>query len=100
MKYVLLSADSVLSVYSVPEIVAENLSEYCWEFAGKWLWKSPHAKKYHIGMGVCYTEQDFIEYLNTWVYPDKPSLLIETLEDVYDMTSVPQKYKHCEWFNF
>ena len=99
MKHVILSADNAPSVYSVPEIVADNLNEYCLEFR-KWLWESPHAKKYHYGTGVCYTEEDFIEYLNTWVYPDKPSLLIETLEDIYDRTSKPQKYKHCEWYNF
>ena len=64
MKYVLLSADNTPSVYLVPDIVADNLREYCIEFCGKWLWESPHAKEYRVGDGVCYNEQDFIKYLN------------------------------------
>ena len=99
MKYVLLSADSLISVYSVPCAVADNLEEYCYEFCSKWLWKSPHAEKYRVGIGVCYCEHDFIEYLNTWIFPNNPSKLIETL-DVYDISNVPEKYKHFESFNF
>ena len=100
MRSVLLSADGLLSVYSVPEIVADNLEEYCIEFCSKWIWSSPHAEKYRIGMGVCYDERDFIKYLNEWIFPDTPSKLVETLDNVWLSSEVPEKYKHCEWFNF
>jgi hypothetical protein len=100
MENVLLSADSVLSVYSVPDAVATNLKEYCTEFCNKWIWESPHAEEYRKLIGVCYNEKDFIKYLNKWVFPDNPSELVETLEAVWDAEGVPDKYKQCEWFNF
>lgn len=100
MKYVLLSADNNPSVYSVPNIVAENLRKYCIDFCDKWLHRSPHAKKYRRGGGVCFNETDFIEYLNTWIFPDEKSVLIETLGWIESKEDIPQKYKECEWFNF
>jgi len=83
----------------VPDTVADNLNKYCGEFY-KWLLKSPHAEKYRIGRGVCYNEGDFIDYLNMWIFPDNPSLYVETLGNIRDASDVPQKYKHCKWFNF
>ena len=100
MKNVLLSHDSELSVYSVPDTVADNLPEYCCEFADKWLWSSPHAEKYRNSIGVCYGAHDFIQYLNEWIFPDTPSQLIETLDNAWSASEVPQKYQHCKWFNF
>ena len=99
MKYILLSADNLPSVYSVPDIVADNLEKYCLEFCEEWLHKSPHAKEYRKDFGgyicACYDERDFIKYLNTWIFPNNPSLFIETLcEDI------PQKYNDCKRFNF
>lgn len=99
MKQVLLSADGLLSVYSVPDIVADNLVGYCNEF-DEWLRTNPHAKEYRTDIGVCYTEQDFIKYLNTWIFPDSPSQLIEVLDGVWVDSDVPDEYKKCEWFNF
>ena len=43
MKHVMLSADSSPSIYSVPDIVADNIYEYCMEFCNKWLPESPDA---------------------------------------------------------
>ena len=100
MKYVLLSHDDELSVYSVPDIVAENLNDYCSEFADKWLWTSPYAKKYQTVMGVSYGSHGFIEYLNERIFPDTSSVLIETFSNVWDSTEVPEEYKECAWFNF
>ncbi|MDR0249024.1 MAG: hypothetical protein LBI44_05150 [Oscillospiraceae bacterium] len=100
MKCVLLSHDSELSVYSVPDIVADNLRGYCCEFADKWLWTSPHAKEYHTETGVLYNEHDFIKYLNAWILPNEQSLFVETLNDVWGTSDIPEKYKGCEWFNF
>ena len=108
MKYVLLSADNCPSVYSVPDIVADNLGTYCDEFCCQWLWESPHAAEYRVvepedpagWPAVCYCEKDFIKYLNEWIFPEQPSTLIETLDGVETNTDVPEKYKGCEWFNF
>ena len=100
MKTILLSADGLLSVYSVPEIVADNLDEYCSEFCNKWLLESPHAEKYRVGVGVCYDERDFIQYLNEWILPDSPSNFVETLDNVWVGSEIPEKYKNCAWFNF
>ena len=108
MKHVLLSADSEPSIYSVPDVVAENLKEYCCEFCDKWLHESPHAAEYRTLIGVAYNEGDFIKYLNTWIFPDEPSELVETLDwSVIDdainrrgKLRLPEKYKDCEWFNF
>ena len=108
MKYVLLSADSDPSVYSVPDAVADNLYEYCMEFCGKWLPESPDAAEYRSGGCLAYHEGDFIKYLNKWVFPDEPSVLVETLDwsvigeaiNGRGAPRLPEKYKGCEWFNF
>ena len=108
MKYVLLSADSAPSIYSVPDVVADNLHEYCFTFCDKWLLESPDAAKYRTNMGVAYNEDDFIKYLNKCIFPDEPSVLIETLDwsvinDAINGRGTPQlpeRYKGCEWYNF
>ena len=105
MKHVLLSADNCPSVYLVPDIVADNLDMYCIEFCDHWLRESPDAAAYRVNhgtcIGVCYNEEDFIKYLNTWMFPDQPSTWIETLEiDPNPDADIPQKYADCEWFNF
>ena len=99
MKNVILSAGSALRVYSVPDVVADNLNKYCIEFCDKWLRKSPHARKYRIGGGCCYAESDFIEYLNRWIFPDTPSKYVETLEWV-NPRNLPAPYREYPYFNF
>ena len=98
MKYIILSADNTPSVYSVPDIVADNLEEYCDEF-WNWMKTSPDANEYRVDMGgitgFCYDERDFIKYLNMWIFPDNPSHFIETLNN-----GMLQKYEECEQFNF
>lgn len=96
MKYVLLSADNNPSVYLVPDMLADNLSEYCIDFCHTWLHESPHAKKYRFGGGVCYNEKDFVDYLNTWVFPEEQSKLIETLGWINTDKDIPSRYKGCE----
>ena len=51
MRKVLLSADAEISLYLVPDEVADNLSEYCIDFCSKWLDNSPDACKYRIKCG-------------------------------------------------
>jgi len=43
---------------------------------------SPHAEKYRRGDVVCYTNRDFIEYLNAHVFPGTTLRLVETLENI------------------
>lgn len=101
MKNIILSADGDRMVYSVPDVVADNLNKYCIEFADKWLHTSPHAKKYRTKHGVCYNEADFIEYLNQWKFPNEKSVLIDNLGHMgIDETPIPDQYKKCPVFNF
>ena len=100
MKNVILSADGDCVVYSVPDVVANNLREYCIEFCDEWLWKSPDAKKYRSKNGVCYNEEDFIEYLNKWLFPNQISKFVENIGWISKNSQIPQKYKDCPRFNF
>ena len=81
MKHVIISADGERMLYAVPDPVAENLREYCLEFCDHWLPESPDAAPYRRNGGLCYTEADFIEYLNQYQFPDEPSVLIKNLPD-------------------
>lgn len=100
MKNVILSADGDSKVYAVPDKVANELTNYCIEFCDNWLRKSPHAKRYRIGGGVCYNEEDFIEYLNTWIFLNEKSQLIENLGWIENERGIPTKYRNCPRFNF
>ena len=103
MKNVLLSADSEISVFSVPDKVADNLEKYCLDFCCHWLHESPDAAKYRVQMGntvgACYNEKDFIAYLNQYIC-DEPSMLIATLTDVYEEKNLPKEYIGLPYFNF
>ena len=47
---------------------------------------------------VCYTEADFIDYLNAHIFPDQPSALIRGLGCPF--YEVPGKYRDIPRFNF
>ena len=100
MKNVVLSADGDRKVYSVPDVVADNLEKYCMEFCTKWLWESPDAEKYRTGSCVYYNEDDFIEYLNTWLFPDEKSVLIKNLRWIDIGDTLPKPFDKCPKFNF
>lgn len=101
MKKVLLSAASEMSVYSVPDEVADHLEKYCMEFC-HWLQESPDAAKYRIRMGntvaVCYTERDFIEYLNRYLC-EETSEWITTITNVYSKKNLPKEYAKLPHFH-
>ena len=90
MKRVLLSADSEISVYSVANEVADNLEKYCSEFRCHWLYESPDAGKYRTKIGdtvvVCYSEKDFIDYLNRLIELNDPTvtILVSSNKENYD----------------
>lgn len=103
MKKVLLSADSDISVFAVPDEVADNLEKYCLEFCCDWLYKSPDAAKYRVKMGgttgVCYDEKDFIHYLNQYICNEQ-STLVATLTGIYGEDELPEEYIGLPRFNF
>jgi hypothetical protein len=103
LKNVLLSADSAISVFAVPDEAADNLERYCSEFCCHWLYKSPDAAKYRVKMGnligAHYNEKDFIAYLNRHVCSEQ-SALITTLTGVYCEDELPEEYAGLPHFNF
>lgn len=102
MKEILLSHDDKVKMYSVPNEVASHLEEYCLEFCCNWIWKNPNGKKLlqNIKGITCavYGAQDFIDYLNEWVFPNRHSEFIKELE-YYDY-ELPIEYKDYPQFNF
>jgi len=102
MKDVLLSHDSKVLLYSVPDEVADHLEEYCLDFAANWIWKNPNGAKLlkNIrGMAVAvYGAPDFIDYLNEWLFPDQPSRLIKGLD--YYGYELPEEYQKYPQYNF
>ena len=103
MKHILLSADSEISVFTVPDRVADHLEQYCLEFCSNWLHKSPDAEKYRVKtgdtIGVCYNEKDFIDYLNQYIC-DEQSSLVTSLTEVYPGDKLPEEYAGLPYFNF
>lgn len=103
MKDVLLSADGAISVFRVPDAVADDLEHYCLEFSCRWLHESPDAAKYRMNRGdtvsVCYNERDFIAYLNEYVCKE-PSVLITTIPNVFCAEDLPEEYTGQPYFNF
>jgi len=102
MKEVLLSHDSKVLLYSVPDEVADHLEEYCLDFAANWIWKNPNGAKLlkNIrGMTVAvYGAPDFIDYLNERLFPEQPSRLIRELD--YYNYELPEEYQAYPQFNF
>jgi len=100
MKEVILSADGDSVVYSVPDAVAEHLEEYCLEFCANWIHNSPDAEKHRKGDVACYSEGDFIDYLNAYIFPDDESRMIKNLGWTDFGENLPAEYKDYPYFNF
>ena len=99
MKNIVISADGDRKVYAVADDVAENLETYCLKFC-TWLQTSPQAKKYRVCGVLHYNEDGFIDYLNKWVFPKEPALLVENLGWIDFDAPLPKKYKDCAEFRF
>ena len=100
MKNVILSADGDRIIYSVPDAVADDLRRYCLDFCTKWIHTDPRAKKYRISGGVCYDQDDFIDYLNAYLFPNERSVKIKNLGCVYRNDMLPPEYRDIPSFNF
>ncbi len=100
MKNVILSHDDERKVYAVPDEVADHLSEYCIEFCDGWLRHSVEGRKYFDGIGYCYGAEDFIDYLNEYVFPQEPSVLVAKIGWIRRRDEIPKQYRDCPSFNF
>ena len=102
MKEVLLSHDSKVLMYLVPDEVAENLEEYCWEFAANWIWNDPNGakllKEVRGQVVAFYGAPDFIDYLNEWLFPEQSSKLVRQF-DFYSY-EIPEEYQGYPRYNF
>lgn len=102
MKEIILSADDNPKIYSVPDIVADKLDAYCFEFCENWIWKDPNGAKLLVDYDgrkcACYTDSDFIDYLNDWIFPDQKSTLVQELDCEND--EIPEEYQSYPIFHF
>lgn len=103
MKKGLLSDDGKMKMYLVPDDVADNLQKYCMDFGFDWLLNDPHAQKFRVTtpsgkIGYMFDAQDFIDYLNDFIFPSQKSMLIGEM-DFYDY-EISKEYKDIPWFNF
>lgn len=97
---VILSADSEKTVYLVPDVVADNLQEYCLKFCNDWIWNSPEAEEYRMDDGVSYDETDFIRYLNRFVFPNEQSVMVKKFSWLELKDGYPAEYENCPRYNF
>ena len=56
--------------------------------------------QYRAGQVLCYSEGDFISYLNRWRFPEEASFLIENLGWIDFGAPLPEPYQSCPEFNF
>lgn len=45
-----------------------------------------------------YDESHFIEYLNEWIFPEQPSVIVKELD--FDDYELPEEYENYAQFNF
>jgi len=102
MKEIILSADSHAVMYLVPDEVADQLEKHCLEFCTDWIWHNPNGAKLlkeSNGMKYAsYTEKDFIDYLNEWVFPGEPSVKVKEFDCYHN--ELPKEYRKYPSFNF
>ncbi len=102
MKEVILSADGDLSLYLVPADVADNLATVATTFASDYVWHGEKSGKFLKLCGEQYvaffTEEDFVEYLNTVLYPQKPSKKLKILCGFDE--EVPKEYARVPRYHF
>lgn len=100
MKQILLSADGEWGLYLVPDDVVDNLPKYIDAFR-TWMIHAPEASIYRQEEEcLCFTEEDFIKYLNFHVFPETPSVFVKNLGFINSWEEVPEEYKGCIKYNF
>lgn len=103
MKEVILSHDSEAMLCLVPAEVADNLEDYCLDFAFSWIWNGPENGRYlkrvnENLVGAMFGAAEFIDYLNRWAFPDHDSRIIKGL-GCYDY-DLPEEYREHPQYNF
>ena len=102
MKHLILSADGDRMVYLVPDDVSDHTDKYVRLFYN-WMKESKQAKnlrrKMGSGIGYCFNEQDFVDWLNHHKFRDTPCVFVENLGFI-NPRRFPDEYKNCPWFNF
>ncbi len=116
MRYIVLSADGLPTLYEAPDKVAENLADYCFEFLdeinGSY---SPFVRVIKDASGpeydlLSYSEQDFLNWLNSQpetagqpvqeaalISKEERELIMETARRERDL---PYELQQYPWFNF
>ena len=116
MRYILLSADSLPTLYEAPDKIAETLPDYCNRFLDEInspdspfvrMMKDPSGQEYAL---LAYTELDFLHWLNslpeTEGQPVREAELISKEErEIIMETARRERYTPYErqqypWFNF
>ena len=100
MKEIIISSDGDSMVYLVPDEVADNLRDHCIFFCDKWMKTSPNDRKYKINGVWCFSEKDFIDYLNNVAFPDKKSVFVRNLGWTDLVNNLPKEYRNHPYFNF
>ncbi len=103
MKEVILSHDSEAILYLVPDVVADNLGQYCLDFAANWIWNGPEKCRFLKDFGngqpvAMFGAPDFIDYLNNYAFPAQRSEAVKGL-GCYDY-ELPDEYKDYPRYNF
>lgn len=92
-------ADNAYAIY----MMVTNLVTVANEFAYNYVWHGEKSGKFlklcGEQYGAVFDETDFIEYLNTVLYPDKPSKKIKTFQAADD-EDVPEEYRKYPYYNF
>lgn len=110
MKEIMISADSPISIYLVPDEVAENLREYCMEFLDE-LYTFSNNRELEIidnehqpsdqEEAVQYDETGFIYWLNEKKFPNQKSSLVRTMTwDEFEDGLKINAFDENLWFNF
>ena len=116
MRYILLSAGGLPTLYEAPDKIAENLPDYCYRFLDEINGPdSPLVRKMRDASGreytvLTYTELDFLNWLNsqpeTKEQPVKEAELIskEQRETIMETARreryFPYERQQYPWFNF
>jgi len=96
-----------IEVYMVPDVVADNLEKYA-DLFFKWLKNSEYAEEFRrqvligdriVNSYIC-DHTIFIDYLNTWLFPDQPSHLVGELDALKGKDPRYEEYLNAPHFNF
>ena len=98
MKRIIVGVDGYGKVYLVPDTVEKKLKMYCNRFLD-WMMKSEY-DRFFDGRGLCYDEEDFINYLKEQLGFEKIYLIDDLGFIGNNRSDFPEKYRDCSFFIF